>query len=1039
MPKLLLLLLCATITAFARQIPLLHSTSVTTSTTRDVTPPTVRSVTPANGAVAEITVHPQITMSEKIDVASVNTSNVQLLDASLRIIVSSVSLSNGNFKIITITPAANLAYSSTYYIRLIAEGVKDLAGNALAAQYQTTFTTALPTTSVLTQHNNLKRTGWNDAEKILNVGNVNRISFGKLFSRSVDDQMYAQPLVVGGLTINGVRRNVVFAATVNNSVYAFDADSTQISAPLWQKNLTYPTYRAVKNTDMTTACGGKYQNFSGNMGIVGTPVIDASTNTLYVVARSVSTDTNKIFVQYLHALDITTGAERLNSPVYITAQVNGNGSGSVSGIITFNQQIQNQRPALLLYNGIVYIAWSSHCDWGLYHGWIMGYDAKTLTRQYVYNNTPEGKWAGIWMSGQGPVVDDNGNIYVTTGNGTTGRDLNANDTINRAESLLKLSADLKVKDFFTPKNYQYLNDSDLDYGVNGVLLIPNSNLSLSGSKEGVLYLIDVTNMRGATTDDSQVLQKLDVNASTSNTKHLHGTPVYFKDSSGKESVFAWAENSFLKKFPLDRTTGLFDTNRIVTGNITLPNGMPGAFMSISSNGIQNGTALLWTSQPFFGNAINQVRPGVLRTFDANDITHELWNSNMFSFRDSVGRFAKFVPPTVANGKVYQATFSNQLIVYGLNPPPFINCNSVPVEWTITDIGNNAFPGNVCFNNGQFNITASGSGIWNISDAFRFTYKNQATGDGEIVARVVGIDNANNWSQAGVMIREDLRPGSRHAFLGVTSSRGIVFAHRNASNGITDSINIPGISAPYWVKLVKQGTQYSAFLSADSTVWTKAGSTIDLGFGSSPVFVGIAHTARTNTKTSNCTVDNINISLNVTALQINFTAQNLNDQKVNLNWIASDERNLDHYEIECGTDGVHFTHSIIVAAKNNKLKAEKYSTFDSNPFPGINYYRLKRLDKNGKYIYSNTVPVNITKKSFVVYPNPATTLLNVFVAKEKIRQINIFSMIGDVIGTIQSNSENKSTISINALAAGQYILEVRTENNVYRTAFVKAGN
>src|SRR4051794_17156740 len=625
--------------------------------------------------------------------------------------------------------------------------------------------------SVLTQHNNIKRTGWNDVEKVLNAGNVNRMSFGKLFSRSVDDKIYAQPLVVSGLTRNGVTRNVLFVATANNSVYAFDADSGQLIAPLWHKHLTYPGYRVIKSTDIPIT--GNCQNIIGDMGIIGTPVIDTATNTMYVVARSVSTD-SKIFVQYLHALDIRTGAEKPNSPIYITAQVAGAGLGSVSGIITFDQQLQNQRSALLLYKGIVYICWASHCDFGNYHGWAMGYDAKTLKQISVYNTTPKGGRAGIWMSGQGPAVDDNDNIYVTTGNGTVGKNLNPNDTSNRGESLLKLSAALKVKDFFTPEDYQHLNEKDLDYGVNGVLLIPNSNLSLSGSKEGILYVINTKKMIGTTADDSQVLQKLNVNAtSTSNTKHLHGTPVYFKDSAGKEHVFAWAENSFLKSFPLNRTTGLFDITKTDSGRVTLPDGMPGAFLSVSSNGKKGGTAILWTSHPFFGDAIDQTRSGILRAFDATDITHELWNSNMFSFRDSIGNFAKFVPPTIVNGKVYMATFSNQVVVYGLNPPPVNNCNPIPSAWTTTDIGSNIFPGNVCYKNGQFNITASGeNGISSTADAFRFIYKNQSVGDGEIITRVVGIDNIDPWCQAGVMFRENLLPGSREVFLGITNSNGI---------------------------------------------------------------------------------------------------------------------------------------------------------------------------------------------------------------------------------------------------------------------------
>ena len=208
--------------------------------------------------------------------------------------------------------------------------------------------------SVLTQHNDLNRTGWNDKESILNTKNVNRNSFGKIFSRSVDDQIYAQPLVVSGVNIPGQgTRDIVIVATVNNTVYAFDADSAAVINPYWQTNLTPSRSRVIKNKDMTGACDGYYEDFSGNMGIVGTPVIDSQTNTMYLVSRSVTTGADSSFQQYLHALNIETGRERPNSPVLITAQISGTGYDNEGGIITFNSQTQNQRAGLLLLKGSV--------------------------------------------------------------------------------------------------------------------------------------------------------------------------------------------------------------------------------------------------------------------------------------------------------------------------------------------------------------------------------------------------------------------------------------------------------------------------------------------------------------------------------------------------------------------------------------------------------------------------------------------------------------------------------------------------------------
>jgi hypothetical protein len=537
------------------------------------------------------------------------------------------------------------------------------------------FTVVKAQVSVLTQHNDLKRTGWNSNEKILRQGNVSSGSFGKVFSRRVDDQIYAQPLVVSNLSINGKVRNVVFVATVSNSVYAFDADDATASTYLWKVNLTKSGYRPVHKEDVARdgACQGNYTDFSGNMGIVGTPVIDASANTLYVVARSVTKTTPLNFVQYLCAIDIRTGAFKPNTPpVFITATVNGTGEGSVNGRVTFDQERQNQRPGLLLYNGVVYISWSSHCDWSPYHGWVIGYDAKTLQQKYVYNNTPNGKQAGIWMAGQAPSVDDNGFIYLATGNGTVGLNGDPNNPVNRGESLLKMSTasgNLRVVDFFTPSNYEFLEAHDQDYGCDGVLLIPNSNLSLSGSKLSTLYLVNTNKMGKTSATDSGAIQQIYVqrNSTSAFNRHIHGSPVYFKSATGQEYIYVWAEYGLLRQVPFNRTTMKFDTARTIVGTTVLPDGMPGSMLAVSSNGQTAGTGILWATHPLQGDALRAVVPGILQAFDASNVTRELWNSNMIPARDSIGRFAKWVCPTIANGKVYMATFSNQLVVYGLLP------------------------------------------------------------------------------------------------------------------------------------------------------------------------------------------------------------------------------------------------------------------------------------------------------------------------------------------------------------------------------------
>ena len=526
--------------------------------------------------------------------------------------------------------------------------------------------------NVLTQHYDLNRSGWHNSEKVLTIRNVKPGSFGKLFSRNVDDQIYAQPLLIQVVLPSVGKKNIVIIATVNNSVYAFDADSAKVTQPYWQINHTPNGSRTIKNTDMTGACGGGYRDFSGNIGIVGTPVIDPSSNTLYLIVRSVTTISNS-YQQYLHAIDVTTGIEKPNSPVLIIASVNGNGDGSVAGKVNFDSQKQNQRPGLLLLNGTVYIAWASHCDWGPYHGWIMGYDATTLQQKSVYNTTPEGYNGGIWMSGAGPSADETGNIYVAVGNGSVGKNNNLSDPINRSESALKLTPNgtsFTLNSFFTPKNISELEAADLDFGVTEVLLLPKTNRALVGCKDGKLYLLDRDNMGGYSANTNNVLQTVDLGTNA----HLRSSFAYYKGSQ-KEFVYTWSENSLLKALSYDRTSNLFDLSKTISSGAQGPIGNNGALISVSSNGSVDSTAVLWTSYAANGDANQSVRPGILRAFDANDVTKELWNSSTYP-QDDPGNYAKFNCPVIANGKVYLATFSNKFVVYGLlrdgNVP---TCNS----------------------------------------------------------------------------------------------------------------------------------------------------------------------------------------------------------------------------------------------------------------------------------------------------------------------------------------------------------------------------
>ena len=511
--------------------------------------------------------------------------------------------------------------------------------------------------SVWTHRYDNTRLGWNNREKLLNTETVTAKTFGLRHFLLVDDQIYTQPLVLPNLNVGGSVRNVVFVTTVNNSVYAFDAD--RYGDPLWQVSLTPVGGRPPRNTDMTGACDGKYQDFSGSMGIVGTPVIDTTSATLYVVSRAL---VGGKYEQYLNALDIITGQHRANSPALIAATIVGNGEGSSGGKLSFEAQKHNQRPALLLHLGVVYVAWASHCDWGPYHGWVIGFDGKTLQNKYVYNVTPTGKEGGIWMSGGGPTVGPDGNIYLTTGNGTAGTAIDRNNPINRSESLIKLAPDLKVLDFFTPSNYTYLEQNDLDYGVNGIVFMPNTTLTISGSKEGKLFVIDANNLGKLNPADSSVRQLLYANLQNIYNRHIHGTPVYMKTDTS-EFVYVWAESDRMRQFQFNRRTGLFNSPVVATRKLDV--GMPGANLTTSSDGTKGGTGILWAAYVTSGDANHAIRPGTLAAYDARDVGRVLWTSDNQFARDGLGLFAKFNPPVVANGNVYVATFSNRLDVYGV--------------------------------------------------------------------------------------------------------------------------------------------------------------------------------------------------------------------------------------------------------------------------------------------------------------------------------------------------------------------------------------
>ena len=525
-----------------------------------------------------------------------------------------------------------------------------------------------PQVNVWTHRYNDARTGANLSEIRLNTTNISDpANFGKLFSLPVDGSTQAQPLSVLNVPIPGKgTHDVLYVATMNDKLYAFDA--TTSAPPLWVVDFTNPAagVTAVPIVDLT---GSNTLNIVGNVGIAGTPVIDPGTGTMYLVAR---TKENGAYLQRLHALDIQSGAERPGSPVEITASVAG-----ASGPIVFNPKIHNQRSALALAHDQVYIAWASHEDFGAYHGWVMTYNAQTLEQTGVFCSTPNGALGGIWQSGWAPAVDATGHVYYISGNGDW------DGSSNFGESFLKFAPGpgLSLTDSFTPDNYRALNTADADLGSSGAIALPGTNLLVGGGKSSILWLLTRDNLGLEQSGNTQVAQQLSVRGG-----QIKGGPVYWdRISSDGPALFIWADNDALKAYHFNGTT--FDPSPISQSTIRAASGSSGGVLTLSANGNAPGTGILWSSMPATQNGDHGVVTGILRAFDATDLTKELWNSRLNLARDDVGMWPKFSPPLVVNGKVYVGSFSNRVSVFGLLPPGF-TLSASPVN-TIVRPGDSA--------------------------------------------------------------------------------------------------------------------------------------------------------------------------------------------------------------------------------------------------------------------------------------------------------------------------------------------------------------
>jgi hypothetical protein len=605
---------------------------------------------------------------------------------------------------------------------------------AAAASMSLSSAPALGDVSVLMSRGDHAGSGANLAETILNPRTVSSGNFGKLASLRVEGFVYAQPLIAAGVHVGGKTRNVLYVATMTNVVYAFDADDfTSTGGLLWQVRFSNRGAVPVPNADLFGAAppdnGSATFNevVRGDIGIMGTPVIDAVSNTIYVLSRWKSGGS---YSHALHALDLSTGAEKFNGP----AQVSFTDS---TGLWTFVPMVEGQRPGLLLVGNNIVAAFGSLQDLGDYHGWLMAFNKTTLslvgafctscgpTQNGVGDRPPFG--GGFWQSGRAPAVDSAGLIYAFTGNGwptgiRTAMNPNALSCLTNnpvpdmyfGESVVKLDPThlsngnqlLSPLGSVLPDDWcSMLDMDDMDLGGSGPVLIAENSRSLllGGGKDGVLRMFDANAIVSPYVDTGLIPGSPEVQDITVSPDpkpgcdhHVMSGPVYWNRSSGSPRtslLIVSRENDYLRSYMLTFPGGQPTLSPMPPGpgqSAYLFYGHPGGILTLTANGSVSGTGIVWvahaqnTSCDFNTSAVFNVKLGTLRAYNADNLSQLLWTSDVVGSRDALGYFSKFTPPTVVNGKVYVAsspapdiptpytyysgTVYSTVQVYGMNPP-----------------------------------------------------------------------------------------------------------------------------------------------------------------------------------------------------------------------------------------------------------------------------------------------------------------------------------------------------------------------------------
>ncbi|MCU1319977.1 MAG: Pyrrolo-quinoline quinone repeat-containing protein [Edaphobacter sp.] len=561
---------------------------------------------------------------------------------------STLTLTPGTAQTVSLTAApATVAANSTVTFTGTSGSLTHSASLVLTVQ-----TVPIPTTQdVTTYHYNVARDGLNPQETILTQSNVNPAQFGKIGFDTVDGKVDAQPLYLANVTVGGQPHNVLYVATEHDSVYAFDADT---GAQLWKVS--------VLGNGETTSDNHACSQITSEIGITATPVIDRKqgpNGTLFTVAMS--KDANGAYHQRLHALDITTGMESSGSPTEITATYPGTGDNTHNGNVVFDPAQYAARAALLLLNGNIYMGWTSHCDIGLYTGWLMAYSESTLQQTQLLNLTPNGHAGSIWMSGGGIAADSQSNIYLLDANGTFDTALDANGFPTKGDygnAMLKLSTTgkLAIVDYFEMYNTESESNQDLDLGSGGALLLPDQtdangivhHLIVGAGKDKNIYLADRDNLGkfnpAANPMDSNIYQQL----TGAMAGPVYSTPAYFNGV-----LYYASDGDSLKAFPLTNAQMALTPSSQTA--VKFPH--PGPTPSITANGTQNG--IVWALES------SLTSPGVLHAYDPANLAHEFYNSNQAAnARDSFGNGNKFITPMIVNGKLYVGT-QNGVAVFGL--------------------------------------------------------------------------------------------------------------------------------------------------------------------------------------------------------------------------------------------------------------------------------------------------------------------------------------------------------------------------------------